>query len=261
MTRYDPWGPISAALYEENNSDLVQTVVDYTGISIPWPAAGYSHATRIRDFRHLIQGAYTELADEEKGRFAQIAAKHTLASGIRPHLKQKMLDGLNDIGWALSDEGNLVTQDALLSEQFFPPGAHYDAYIAIRSILEEATIGVLIVDAYMGSTLFATLRASPHAAALSVQLLTTDKNLKADFTLEADKFRKQFTAAKFEVRTTQDFHDRFVVVDGTQYYHVGASIKDAGKRAFLISRLQDQSVITLMKQHIDSAWNSATTVL
>jgi hypothetical protein len=250
MTRYDPWGPISAALYEGNDSDLVQTVVDYTGVLVPWPAGGPSHLTRIRVFRPLIQAAYAELADEEKGRFAQIAAKRILGSGISSRLKEKMLNGLNDIGWPLSDEGNLVTQDALLSEQFFPPGAHYDAYVAIRSILSEATIGILIVDAYMGSTLFTTLRASPHASSLSVRLLTSDKSLKADFKLEADKFRQQFTAAELEVRITQDFHDRFVVIDETQYYHVGASIKDAGKRAFLISRLQDESVVTLMKQHV-----------
>jgi len=44
------------------------------------------------------------------------------------------------------------------------------------------------------------------------------------------------------------------VIDGAEFYHVGASIKDAGKRAFMISRMQDQPNIDNVKQYIDRAW-------
>jgi hypothetical protein len=116
------------------------------------------------------------------------------------------------------------------------------------------------LDAYMGSTIFSSLRAA-SATALSVELLTTLQALKADFHVEAKAFQQQFPKTQLEVRTTQDFHDRFIVVDEANYYHVGASIKDAGKRAFLISKLEDQPIIDLLKSHIERSWKSATKVI
>jgi len=112
----------------------------------------------------------------------------------------------------------------------------------------------------MGSTIFVTLRAVSRPE-MSVELLTTDKALNADFKLEASAFQQQFPKSHLEVRTTREFHDRFIVADGSAYYHVGASMKDAGKRAFLISRLEDQPIIDLLKTYISAAWQNATKVL
>lgn len=153
-----------------------------------------------------------------------------------------------------------MTQDALLSEQFFPPGTPYDAYVAIREILEKTTSKAVIIDPFMGSTIFATL-STISTTEFSVQLLTTATNLKPDFHVEAAKFQKQYATVQLEVRTTTDFHDRFIAIDNTEYYHVGASVKDAGKRAFLISRLQDQPIIDILKQYINQVWSAATVVL
>lgn len=264
MNKYDPWGPISATLFSTVDSDLVQRIIDFTGVVLPWPAlddrTGYSHGTRLRAFRPVILEAYVALSNEEKGRFAQTVAKRLLESRIKDNLKREMLESLEDIGWTITDDGLLTTVDAILSEQFFPPGSPFDAYVAIRSILEHATRHVLVVDAYMGSTIFVTLRAVSRPN-VSVELLTTDKALNVDFKLEANVFLQQFTESILEVRTTREFHDRFIVVDGSTYYHVGASIKDAGKRAFLISRLEDQPIIDLLKTHILASWHNATRVL
>jgi hypothetical protein len=263
MANFDPWEPISAALYEENNADLVQMVIDYTGVTIPWPrpAGRDPHVTRIRAYRLLIQAAYSELPEDEKGRFAQIVAKRVMASSTGNEIKRNLSEGLSDIGWALSEQGVLVTQDALVSEQFFPAGTEYDSYVAIRSILYEATTDLLIADPYMGSSLFATLLASPHAAQLSVQLLTSDKaKFDADFELEGKKFSAQYAGAKVDVRKTQAFHDRVIAIDGAKFYHIGASVKDAGKRAFLVSQLQDQPVIDSIKQYLAAAWNAGVPV-
>jgi hypothetical protein len=112
----------------------------------------------------------------------------------------------------------------------------------------------------MGSTIFRTLRAA-SATAQSVELLTTFTAIKPDFQLEATAFQQQFPQAHLEVRTPRDFHDRFIAIDEADYYHVGASIKDAGKRAFLISKLEDQPIIALLRTHIKAAWEGATKVI
>ena len=46
-----------------------------------------------------------------------------------------------------------------------------------------------------------------------------------------------------EVRHTTSFHDRFLILDGTEGFLIGASLKDAGKKSFAIAKLEDSSVI------------------
>ena len=259
LHKYDPWGPVSSTLYTLNNSDLVENLLGFTGV-LHLSSSRSTHIERIREYKPIIQTAYEQLPDNEKGRFAQIVAKGLLNAYIKDETKENLIQRLNAIGWAITEDGTLTTQDALLSEQFFPPGTPYDAYIAIREILEKAASSAIIIDPFMGSTIFATL-STINASTLSIQLLTTAMNLKSDFQIEAANFQKQYTTVQLEVRTTTDFHDRFIAIDNAEYYHIGASIKDAGKRAFLISRLQDQPIINILKQYIDQVWQSATLVL
>lgn len=45
------------------------------------------------------------------------------------------------------------------------------------------------------------------------------------------------------VKTTTDFHDRFLIIDKVEVYHIGASIKDAGKKSFGITEIEDKDLI------------------
>jgi len=260
LTQYDPWGPISAVLYSTRDSDFVQDTIALTGVPMRWPsfADEDTNKTRIRKLRAIIDAAYRILGDEEKGLFAQTVARRLVAAEGFGDLRTPLEASLNNIGWTVA-EGTLKTQDVVLSEQFFPPGTQFDAYVAIRSVLEKASAEIFIVDAYVGSTIFLMLSAASRHD-LKVRLLTLEKAVKPDFRVEAQKFKAQFPRAIIEVRTTSEFHDRFIIVDGTAFYHVGASIKDAGTRAFLISKLQDQPIIDLLRQHVESAWNRANQV-
>jgi hypothetical protein len=162
--RFDPWGPISTVLYETNDSDFVLNAVSNTGIDIEWHPLTkdetYSNSTRIRAFRQDISKAYQNLNQDGKGQFAQIIVKAILGRPNSATLCSKISDLLRDIGWTLSESGILKTDDALVSEQFFPPNSEYDAYITIREILSNATAKILIVDTYVSSSLLS--HESPH---------------------------------------------------------------------------------------------------
>ena len=264
--KYDPWGPISTVLYEINNSDLVQNAIGNTGVIVSWRPLtrneSVSHGTRIRAFRQDIDHAYSDLDDDEKGRFAQIVVKamiehfdHFDAEGLRA----KLIDRLHDIGWTLTDTGLLKTEDALISEQFFPPNSEYDAYLTIRDVLGRASENIIIEDAYVGSNLLLTLRGL-SARGLFVNILTVERNFPKDFRSELTAFRKQVSHIQIEIRTTTEFHDRFIVIDGNEFYHVGASIKDAGRRAFMISRIEDQTNIENLKATMRASWTRGTTL-
>ena len=125
----------------------------------------------------------------------------------------------------------------------------------IRDVLDTARSDILIIDPYLGSSLLLTLRGlSPRA--LWVNFLTSDRNLRADFRTELEAFRQQMSHVRTEVRTATSFHDRFLVIDGNDFYHVGASIKDAGKRAFMISRLEDPLNVNSLRETIRQTWAS-----
>lgn len=258
FAKYDPWGPISAALFDSNNSDLVQNAIRCSGVPVEWPpfGRGDTHKTRIRVCVPVIEGAYQSLRDEEKGRFAQTVAKRIWESNLDGTAKERMRDSLRNIGWDLRDDGALTTQDALVAERFLPAGTEHDAYVAIREILWRANTSLLIVDNYIGGMLLGMVGASP-ARLQSVHLLTIERSVTDDLKNESQKFRQQYSSVDFKLRTTRNFHDRFILIDGSEVYHIGASIKDAGKRAFLISRLKDEPVLEAVKQYVLAEWQTA----
>lgn len=259
--QYDPWGPISSVLYGMQDSDFVKRAIGFTGVQINWPIlderTDTSHRTRIRAYIPAIDKAYEALENKEKGNFAKCVAKELV---IAKGLQETLLDRLKDIGWTINQDGELSTLNALLSEQFFPAGTQHDAYIAIRDILKKATSKLVVVDPYLRGNFFTTISGN-DVPSLSIQLLTNKENLKSDFDLEASKYRQQYKTVKVEVRNMSDFHDRFIIVDEIEYYHVGASIEHAGTRAFMISRLQDEPILKSLKEYIDNAWKYASVVL
>lgn len=60
-------------------------------------------------------------------------------------------------------------------------------------------------------------------------------------TKDITKFNAQYT--KLSVKTTTDFHDRFLIIDKVEVYHIGASIKDAGKKSFGITKIEDEDLV------------------
>ena len=60
-------------------------------------------------------------------------------------------------------------------------------------------------------------------------------------TKDVTKFNAQYP--KLSVKTTMDFHDRFLIIDKAEVYHIGASIKDAGKKSFGITKIEDKDLV------------------
>jgi hypothetical protein len=116
---------------------------------------------------------------------------------------------------------------------------------------------MIIEDPYVGSSLLSILRGLP-VRALFVKILTVERHLPKDFRTELTAFGKQVSHIQIEIRTTTEFHDRFIVIDGHEFYHVGASIKDAGSRAFMISRIEDQANIENLNGTIWASWTRGT---
>jgi hypothetical protein len=143
-------------------------------------------------------------------------------------------------------------------EAFFVKGSDHDAYVHIRAILQQTRGDLIIIDPYMHSTIYQVL-GTLSAGSIAVQILTS--KIPTDFVLEGQKFVKQRPNYTLEIRTTKDFHDRFIVVDKARCYLLGASIKDAGYKSFTIVPLEDPDVLRFFISHAAQVWAAAAVLL
>lgn len=70
-------------------------------------------------------------------------------------------------------------------------------------------------------------------------ILTSDKSNIQN--IDIQKFNKEYPILK--IAKTNKFHDRFIVLDNEEMYHLGASIKDLGKKCFGINKIEDKEII------------------
>ena len=73
---------------------------------------------------------------------------------------------------------------------------------------------------------------------------------------DINNFNQQYPT--LSVDYTEEFHDRFLIIDGILAYHVGASLKDAGKKCFAINRIEDRANILDILNRIKKADNGGT---
>ena len=122
-------------------------------------------------------------------------------------------------------------------QKIFFEGQIYDAYNMIINIIKCAKTKILIIDNYIDDTILEML--SKKNKEVKVVIVTSDKTNISK--LDVQKFNKEYPT--LEVATTDKFHDRFIVIDNKELYHIGASLKDLGKKCFAISKIEDVEYI------------------
>jgi len=152
---------------------------------------------------------------------------------------------------------NTTTRQAL--EIVIEDGRTYDAYKTIRDIIGRATKKLIIVDSYIDSTLFTLLEnAQPN---LEIQILT--KEMQGDSQLVGEKYKVQYESkgkGTLEIRTSNKSHDRFIMADN-DIFHLGASIKDAGRKLCAITEFEGPDTKKELCDDINSYWSDAEGVL
>lgn len=137
---------------------------------------------------------------------------------------------------------------------FFPAGAVHDAFVHIRGLFKGAHREIFVVDGYVDSSIFQFLLSTNSPK--TCRILTNSKRLPKDFLAETKAFVTQHGFA-ISIRSADTFHDREIIVDQKQVFVLGASIKDAGKRAFNIVPVEAGPVITEMVRYAEQEWQAA----
>lgn len=124
-----------------------------------------------------------------------------------------------------------------IKQRIFFNGQIYDAYCLIIDIIKKANKKILIIDNYIDDSILKMLTKKKNN--VEVMILTSKKSNIED--LDIKKFNKEYPM--LSVSKTNKFHDRFIVIDNKEMYHLGASIKDLGKKCFGINKIEDQQII------------------
>lgn len=124
-----------------------------------------------------------------------------------------------------------------IKQKIFFEGQIYDAYSLIIDIIKKANKKILIIDNYIDDSVLKMLTKKNNN--VEVVILTSDKsNIQQ---IDIQKFNKEYPILK--VAKTNKFHDRFIIIDNEEMYHLGASIKDLGKKCFGINKIEDVEII------------------
>ncbi len=130
-------------------------------------------------------------------------------------------------------------EDHAESEQkVFFAGQIYDAFSLITSIIRKAYTDIILIDGYVDVDTLNILAKKNADVHVRIYTYANTKLTSAD----AANFNAQYPS--LTIKKTQFFHDRFLILDGSTAYHIGASIKDAGKKCFGISLIEDPDLVT-----------------
>ncbi len=129
-------------------------------------------------------------------------------------------------------------------QKIFFEGQIYDAFSLIVHLIQKAEKEITLIDGYVDVGTLDLL--SKKREKVSVTIYTQKRNYLTE--ADVDKFNAQYPA--LEIHCTKAFHDRFLILDRKTAYHIGASLKDAGKKCFAITLIQDVGMIRDILQRL-----------
>ena len=168
-------------------------------------------------------------------------------------LKEYLLKGysinqrLNDMEYRMNNrffqiEKTIAEHDAKIDffvrtslppvEGIFFDGQIFDAYKFATDLIKSAKCSLILIDNYVDESVLLML--SKRNSGVSATIYT--HKINAQLQLDLNKHNEQYPP--IEVRTYKSSHDRFLIIDNTEVYHIGASLKDLGKKMFAFSKLE-----------------------
>ena len=172
----------------------------------------------------------------KQGTQFRIWATHVLRDYLlKGYALNQRVDRIENNVEKLSNEVNkislqLKTQQIPTHGIFFD-GQVFDAYVFVSDIIKKAEIEIILIDNYINESTLIHL--SKKKAKVKVLLYT--KNISKQLALDVKKANEQYR--DFDIRALTVSHDRFLIIDRKELYHIGASLKDLGKKWFAFSRM------------------------
>jgi hypothetical protein len=130
----------------------------------------------------------------------------------------------------------LESNDIIPTQGIFFDGQVFDAYELASKIIRSAQQQIILIDNYINESTLTHL----SKKAKNVKVLILTKTITQQMILDIQKANEQY--GNFELKTFTKSHDRFLIIDHQEVYHLGASLKDLGKKWFAFSKMDKNSV-------------------
>ncbi len=126
----------------------------------------------------------------------------------------------------------------------FFEGQIFDAYVFVADIIKKAITDIILIDNYVDESVLTLLTKRKKNITATIYTKQISKQLQ----LDVEKHNSQYPP--IELKTFAYSHDRFLIIDQRELYHLGASLKDLGKKWFAFSRMNSltQNVLNQLKK-------------
>ena len=115
-------------------------------------------------------------------------------------------------------------------EGVFYDGQIFDAYTFVADLIRSARERVVLIDNYVDDSVLKTL--TKRSNGVSATIIT--RRISETLSVDLERHNQQYPPV--EISTSDRFYDRFLIIDNTAY-HLGASLKDLGKKLFAFSKI------------------------
>lgn len=126
-------------------------------------------------------------------------------------------------------DGLIVSKQIKIKQGVFYNGQIFDAYIFVNDLLKSAKKEVVLIDNYIDDTILILF--SKYS---NINFTIATKSISKQLKLDIEKYNAQYK--NLQIKTTKNFHDRFLIIDN-EAYHISASLKDLGKKIFAFSKI------------------------
>lgn len=168
--------------------------------------------------------------------------------------QENYLNLVNAVNRIDDRQHNLITRveklegkEAETGHKLFFQGQLYDAVSCIERIISGARESIILIDNYADRQTLDLL--TKKRSGVSVRLFSTEAGLSIT-EKELKSFNCQY--GNLTVKITNEFHDRFIILDRDELYHCGASVKDAGRKTFGISKIDDDNYLKSLLERVSS---------
>jgi hypothetical protein len=220
---------------------LENSVVKY---SLTTASDGKKYKTKLYNLDVIISVGYR--VKSKTGTQFRIWATNTLKSyllkGYAIHQRVEILENkVNSIEIKNNEFELLLNTNLPPNQGIFYDGEVFDAYVFVTKLIKSAKKSIVLIDNYCDETVLTLLSKRQATVKASIYLNKID----SAFQLDIEKHNLQYDV--IEVKIFKKAHDRFLILDQKEVYHIGASLKDLGKKWFAFSKLNIDPLALLGK--------------
>ena len=145
---------------------------------------------------------------------------------------------------------SFISAKAESQQKIFYEGEIFDAFSFLVSLVEQAEKSIVLIDNYVDVS--GTLNILSKKKSGVQAIVFTSKNTKISKE-DVKEFESQYPHLR--VHCCSGFHDRFLILDDEKVFHVGASLKDAGRKCFAVMRITDPKTVKGLLDYIKNEIN------